>query len=250
MNYTESNLSMGFIPKKPRSGCRDIWNACLVEGAEYSLHDIPYCPTFIPNGPPESLLSFPKAQTLYHKEVKAGNHDFHSDAFIHFYCDDYLFDNPRKGIWVLPQKTISFLKHFGGIITPDFSTYTDFPDPLKRYNTYRMRAFGYACYRQGIPVINNVRWGTKETWDYCFDGISPNSTICIGTNASGQRELENRFDCSIGFEQMLHTLSPKTILVYGSDRYSFLNSVDLQKTKIVTFPSETNLAFHKEGKYE
>jgi hypothetical protein len=29
----------------------------------------------------------------------------------------------------------------------------------------------YWCYTQKIPVINNARWGTEETWEYCFDGI-------------------------------------------------------------------------------
>ena len=41
--------------------------------------------------------------------------------------------------------------------TPDFSTYQDFPEPLKVYNTYRMRAFGYWLTKNGIKVINNIR---------------------------------------------------------------------------------------------
>ncbi|MBQ0071515.1 MAG: DUF4417 domain-containing protein, partial [Spirochaetales bacterium] len=39
-------------------------------------------------------------------------------------------------------------------ITPDFSTNQDFPEAIKIYATYRMRAFGYWLGREGIEVIN------------------------------------------------------------------------------------------------
>ena len=29
----------------PRSGCKDIWNAFMAEGARFGPHDIPFCPT-------------------------------------------------------------------------------------------------------------------------------------------------------------------------------------------------------------
>ena len=57
----------------------------------------------------------------------------------------------------------------------------DFPTPLKIYNTYKMRAIGCWLKRNGIKVINNVRWGDKSTYDYCFSGIPKHDIICIGT---------------------------------------------------------------------
>lgn len=48
-----------------------------------------------------------------------------------------------------------------------------------------MLSFGRWISQFGIPVINNVRWGTEETWEYCFDGIPYNSIVAIGTVASG-----------------------------------------------------------------
>ncbi|MCF0106739.1 MAG: DUF4417 domain-containing protein [Holdemanella sp.] len=62
-------------------------------------------------------------------------------------------------------------------ITQDFSTFSDFPDPLKRWNTYRMRAFGVWLTRNNINVINNIRWGKEETWEYCFNGLLDNSIL-------------------------------------------------------------------------
>ncbi len=37
-----------------RSGCKDIWNAFMAEGARFGPHDIPICPTTaqaVYNGP-------------------------------------------------------------------------------------------------------------------------------------------------------------------------------------------------------
>ena len=249
MNKVSQLLQHGYLPKQMRSGCKDVWNAFMLKGATYSEHDIPLCPTYIPNGLPVSLISYQKACTLFNKEMSAGNTDFHCNSFVHFYCDDYLFDEfspdaPLKNIWLFPHEALSLLKHFAGIITVDYSTYADFPDPLKRYNTYRMRAFGFWCRANGIPVINNVRWGTEETWEYCFDGIEKNSIICIGTVASGLRELENRYDFNIGFNKMLEVLSPKIIVVYGSANYEPFKKAAASGITIIPFMSETNQAHH------
>ena len=32
-------------PRQPRPGCRDIWNASMVDGAHFGKHDIPFYPT-------------------------------------------------------------------------------------------------------------------------------------------------------------------------------------------------------------
>jgi hypothetical protein len=63
-----------------------------------------------------------------------------------------------SGIWYNAKNVLKVLEHFEEIITPDFSTYQDFPEPIKLYNTYRMRAFRYWAGKNKIPVINNVRW--------------------------------------------------------------------------------------------
>ena len=245
MRNFEDFLSQGYLPKLPRVGCKDIWNAFMVDGATFSSHDIPLCPTNLPNGLPRDLISFPDAKTIYNTAVRAGNSVFHVDAFVHFYCDDYLFDGPKNSIWLHPEKALSILKHFDGIITPDFSTYSDFPDPIKRYNTYRMRAFGLWCVSNGIPVINNVRWGTSETWEYCFDGIEHNSVLCVGTIASGLKEIENRQYFNAGYIEMLRKKEPKTILVYGSSKYDIFKKTQELGIEIFSYMSQTNAAHIK-----
>lgn len=227
----------------PRNGCKDIWNAFMVTGAEFSVgNDIPICPcvgtTF-----PKSLISYEKAKSLYKIEIKDGKPDFFCDAFIHFYEDDYKFDGRNIGIWHYPNKLLEIAKHFSGVVTPDFSTYVDFPDPIKRYNIYRMRAFDYWLVQNGIPVIQNVRWGTEETWSYCWDGIPQNSVVAIGTVASGLRKLINRPLFEDGLNEMVRVIHPSAIIVYGSANYPCFERLKKRGILIIAFPSETNLGF-------
>ena len=126
----------------PRAGCIDMWNAFMVKGAQFTLgSDIPLCPCTADQQPAE-LISYEEAKHLVKTTAKHDS-DYHRDAFVHFYIDDQKFDGKRDGIWQKPQEALEIIRHFSGIISPDYSTNADFPDPLKRYNTYRMRAFGY-----------------------------------------------------------------------------------------------------------
>lgn len=167
------------MPTKVRAGCKDNWNAFMVKGAEFTKNDIPFCPTTatqIPN----KIISYSAAKTLCNKFKRYKN--FSVNAFVHFYIDDYKFDS-NNGIWANWRKA------------------------LKIWNTCRMRTFGYWYgVLQGGAVINNVRWGKKETFKYCFDGIPKNSIVAIGTVASGLKSLKNRELFTIGFEKMLKVL--------------------------------------------
>lgn len=228
-----------------RNGCKDMWNAFMVKNASFSKNnDIPFCPCQVTKVPTE-LIGWDDAKAIYKKELAKGNIYFKHSGYIHFYMDDIKFDGKRSSIWLYPEKSLEVIKHFDGIITPDFSTYSDFPEPWILFNTYRMRAFGYWIQTQNIPVINNVRWGNSETWKYCFDGIPKNSIICVGTIASGINKIKNRIFFENGLNKMVEILEPHTILIYGSDKYSFIQNLKKRGIKIIAFESKTNLAFKK-----
>ncbi|MCR4555817.1 MAG: DUF4417 domain-containing protein [Alphaproteobacteria bacterium] len=165
---------------------------------------------------------------------------------MHFYIDDQKFDGPQSSVWLYPNKALEIIRHFSGVITVDFSTNADFPDPIKHYNTYRMRTIGRWFGTNGLSVINNVRWGTEETWDYCFDGIPYNSIVAIGTIASGINRLENRPDFESGLFKMIELLNPHAIIVYGSANYKCFKALTDLGIRIVSFPSDTSLAFKSE----
>ena len=186
---------------------RNIYKSFMVEGAKF-------CPEF---DIPECLCTAKNIPTnlIYYTDMEE-KHNY--SGFVHFYMDDYKFES----IWHNPQKALKKFKRCDGVITPDFSTYQDMPVALKIYNTYRMRAIGYWLGKNGIQVINNVRWGTPETFKFCFDGIPQNTIVCVSTvGCLGTKNDENRF--TYGLDVMIETLNPSHILMYGKKGRDFFD---------------------------
>ena len=228
---------------KERIGCKDVWNAFMCADAIYSPNDIPYCPTTAETIP-KTIILWDEAKHIYKTAVATGNASFPGDVFVSFYMDDYKFDGP-KGIWHDSANALKILRNFAGVITPDFSTYQDFPEPVKVYNTFRMRAFGYWLDRNGIAVINNVRWGTPETWRYCWDGITDNSIVCIGTVGGSPKKLIDRKRFEEGLVELVRVRNPHTILVYGSASYPCFDKLIDQGIKVISYTSRTASAFER-----
>lgn len=228
-----------------RPGCRDIWNAFMADGATFGKHDIPFCPTTAEHIPVR-LVTWEEAKQIHKKHIAKKEYVYHEDAFVNWYLDDYKFDGTR-GIWHDYKFVLKVLRHFEGAITPDFSTYQDFPEPLKLYATYRMRLYGYWLGNEGIKVVNNVRWGTEETFDYCFEGIPTNSIVAIGTVGGSPRKLIDRERFETGLYKMVEVLHPHTILVYGSANGSCFDKLRAMGIQIVSYPSKTATVF-EEGK--
>lgn len=226
-----------------RSGCKDVWNAYMCEGASYSGWDIPTCPTTATK-PPTRMILWDEAKHIYKNALARNDRDFYYDAFVCFYMDDFKFDGPR-GIWHDSAQALKVLCHFAGVITPDFSTYQDFPEPIKIYNTYRMRTYGYWLGRNGLSVVNNVRWGTSESYRYCWDGIPKNSMVAIGTVGGSPRKHIDRRRFEDGLTEMVRVLQPHTILVYGSDNYPCFDALRAQGICVLAFPSKTAAAFER-----
>lgn len=227
-----------------RKGIKDVWwRPYMVSGAKFSNdNDIPFCPTKVFEMP-IMIITYKEAKEIYRKEIRKGNKEFIHFAYVCFYEDDHEFDS-IFGIWFRSQKAYDILNHFSGIITPDFSTYQDFPYPLKLWNTYRMRAFGYWY---GVicngNVINNVRWGTPETYKYCFDGIPKNSIVAIGTVGGSPRKLADRARFEEGLDEMIRRLSPHTIIIYGSSNYECFKKLEKQGITIIAYPGKTSMLF-------
>lgn len=223
---------------RQRKSCKDVFNAFMVKEATFSRNDIPLCP-MTASSVPSSLITFSQAKSIHRREIRK-NPNYACDSFVCFYEDDQNFDGKREGIYAHPKRAYEILRHFKGIITPDFSTYQDFPLPLKLYNTYRMRAFGYwygtICKKQ---VINNIRWGTEESFSYCFDGIEENSIVAIGTVGGSPRRRIDRERFEKGLFEMVKRLKPWCIVVYGSARYPCFDTLKKSGIRIIPFDSRT-----------
>ena len=232
----------------PRKGCKDIWNAFMVKNAKFGKHDIPFCPTTASKIPTRQV-TWVEAKQLHKKHISKKEYDYYEDAFVNWYIDDYKFDSSR-GIWHDYLFTIKILRHFAGVITPDFSTYQDFPIPIKYYATYRTRAYGYWLGNEGLEVINNVRWGTEESFDYCFEGIPESSIVSIGTVGGSPRKLVDRKRFEIGLNKMVEILKPHTILIYGSANGECFDRLREQGIQIIPYQSKTAKDFERRKHHE
>lgn len=233
---------------KRRSGLKDVWNAYMCDGASYTSIDIPRCPTILTHIPKE-IITWEEAKQVHKRSLRA-NKDYFCDMFVCFYTDDYKFDGQRTSVWLYPWLALRILKHFRGIITPDFSTYQDFPYPLKLWNTFRMRTFGLWAGNQGLEVINNVRWGTPETYQYCFDGIDKNSIVAIGTVGGSPKKLIDRKRFETGIEEMVAILEPHTIIVYGSADYPCFKKLEKKGISVIAYKSLTAKYYERRQKGE
>ena len=246
--YIDNLISAENSEVKVRTGCKDVWNAFMTEGATFGKYDIPYCPNTAIDIPKDQV-TWEEARQIHRKHVANKEVDYYEDVYINWYIDDYKFDSSR-GIWHDYNFALKVIKHFAGVITPDFSTYQDFPYPIKIKATYKMRTFGYWLGKQGINVINNVRWGTEESFDYCFEGIPENSIVCIGTVGGGPRKLVDRKRFETGFYKMVEVLKPHTILVYGSASGECFDKLRRRGIRIVSYQSRTARVYEGRKRHE
>lgn len=230
------------LSSQPRKGCKDIWNAFMARGAQYTINDIPVCPTTA-TGLPKQIITWEEAKAIYKQEI-AKNKDFVFDAFVCFYIDDYKFDGAR-GIWSDSRNALEKLRHFSGVISPDFSTYQDFPIPQKYYATFRMRLIGFWWGCSGLSVINNVRWGTPETYWFSFDGIPKHSIVAIGTVGGNPHRLADRERFETGLHKMVEVLQPHTIIIYGSANYPCFEELKKSGVSILSFESKTAKSYRE-----
>lgn len=137
--------------------------------------------------------------------------DANRNGTAHFFLDDYRFER----CWKNPDSQIEELEKYDGVLSPDFSMYTNYPEAMQIWQVYRNR--WCACYWQsfGIKVIPTVSWSDEESFKYCFLGIPKHSVVAIGTvGVLTNDEVKTLF--MNGFEEMLKQLEPKEILIYGN----------------------------------
>lgn len=129
---------------------------------------------------------------------------------IHFYIDDYQFER----VWNAPLRFSKVFSEFGAVMTPDFSTYLDFPKAVRVFNHYRKHWCGAYWQEMGITVIPTIEWGLQEDYDWCFDG-EPEGGIVAVSNVGIMRDKELRENYMLGYKEMLTRLQPKEVLMFG-----------------------------------
>lgn len=129
---------------------------------------------------------------------------------VHFFLPDYRF----KQVWNNPERYIPLFKQYKGIISPDFSVYTDMPLAMQIWNVYRIAWMSAFYQQQGIHVIPSLTWSTKKSYKFCFDWVPKNSAVCISSvGCMADKEVTKLF--LQGFEKALEEVNPAQVILYG-----------------------------------
>lgn len=130
---------------------------------------------------------------------------------IHFFIDDYQFNR----LWANIDFYISMLQQFQYVMTPDFSTYVDFPRVVQLYNHYRKHWIGAYMQEKGILVIPTISWSDEKSFEWCFDGEPTRGTVSVSAVGT-QMNKQAKWLFMEGYREMMRRLHPETIIFYGA----------------------------------
>ena len=220
---------MNTILTMPKLAEKDVFNSFLVRNATYDgKEEIPRITTS--NLIPEKVITFSKARS---------KQEF--DSWIHFYEHDSVFEC----FWNNPQKYLSIIKQYKGVISPDYSLYYDMPLCMQIWNTYRGKALAHWLQENGVEVIPNVRWGDERTYELACYGVESGKTMAVGTHGC-IKTVEGRNMFIRGFDYVINKLKPKTVIVYGCMPDKIFALAKMQGVFLIPFESEFSLSHKKE----
>lgn len=130
---------------------------------------------------------------------------------IHFFLADSEFER----VWTVTGKYIKQLAQFAGVMSPDFSLFTDWPVAAQIWNHYRKHYVGAILQEAGAKVYPTISWSDQRSYKWCFDGEPVGATVCVSSVGTQYYETTKRLFLS-GYDAMLERLQPKTILFYGN----------------------------------
>lgn len=154
------------------------------------------------------------------------------DAFaqgIHFFVDDYRFQR----VWNSPESYDERLTKHDFVVMPDFSTYSDMPVVMQMWNKFRNHLLAWHWQSLGMKVIPNVMFNDESSFEWVFDGLPKNATVCL-SNVGVMQKKEWRDAFMRGMEQAIRVLCPKRIIFYGRTpaEYDFgeIETVEIRST--------------------
>lgn len=126
----------------------------------------------------------------------------------------FIWDQQFERVWNYPNRYVEVLKKFDAVLQPDFSTYIDFPKAVQVFNHYRNQWVARYWQEHGLTVIPTIEWGTKESYEWCFDGVPEDSIVAV-SNVGCMNKKEHRQLFMDGWNEMLVRLQPRKILLFA-----------------------------------
>jgi len=155
-------------------------------------------------------------------------------TIIHFYLDDWRFESA----WRAHTETIQRLEKYYAVIAPDFSVHYGAQLPPNLFNVYRNRLMTRHWQDRGLKVIYCISWGLEDTFEYCFDGIPPNSIVSI--KSCGEFVMKGLQEAWMaGFEQLCERLHPKQIVCCNKllpQAFEYIKQLDY-RISVIEFPN-------------
>lgn len=198
----------------------------------YSSKLSPFKPYYWINQKLTSLFNFPVLELEHVKSVfNLVSFNFlqttkNYNCWIHFFIDDYQFER----IWNNPWQYLEALKKVKGVLTPDFSMYSDTPRAMNIWNCFRSRALARFLQENGVNIIPTVSWSDYESLSWAFDGIAKHSAVAISTNGA-MSNLKSREMFIAGFNKLIETIDPCQIVCVGN------LPKDLQSKRVSILPT-------------
>jgi hypothetical protein len=178
---------------------------------------------------PLDLISFPKRRHA-------------NDAqWMHFYVDDYEFVFPLR----YPPRLLGMFRRVAGVITPDYSLFSDLPFVKQIDAVFNGRVLGYWLQKNGVKVIPNLRWCDERSYSFAFDGIPQGGTVAVGSHGC-VRDPKTRRLFLDGFNTMIERIHPEAIVVYGPVLKEMEGAAGQGNVRIVGYASEMEMAHPKE----
>jgi len=105
-------------------------------------------------------------------------------------------------------------KKFKYILAPDFSLYSNYPKAYQMFNHWRKHAFSSLAQTYGVKVIPTLSWSTKDSFNWCFDGVERGSIVSI--SSVGSMNMEDSKNLFIeGFLKAMEVINPVKIIYFG-----------------------------------
>lgn len=139
-----------------------------------------------------------------------------SEVFICTYSRDKTFERIRQN----PRRYVSFFQKVGGLIGFDFSIHSDMNLIKQKSQINDNLSLTYFYGKNNVSIIPNLRCGDEK--EEFFKAIPKNCLLSIGTNGFiKEKHMKAEWFCFI--EEIIKTLQPKGIIVYGPLDKSIIN---------------------------
>lgn len=110
-----------------------------------------------------------------------------------------------KCVWERPSEGLRSIGRLRTALSPAFPLREDLVQQIVA--TYKNRWCGAWWQSQGVTVIPSLLWKGEKSWPFAFSGVAKGSVVAI--SAQNWREWPE------GFEMMMQSLSPTTVLCFG-----------------------------------